>query len=644
MHDHTCTTASSREIRSPGALDQGRPLERRTRTALEPRFGFDLGHVRVHTDAGAATTALVRGAEAYTTGPDIVFAPGRYAPGTRAGDSLIAHELTHVAQQQGTTRALTPPGVAPVDSPGEREARSNAAAVLSTGPGAGSPLPVRTRATAPVLQCQEMSPEDQRAGTITAFRNAVRGRDWGTAARLLAEMSTGQRQTELGLLPSDTRAVLRTASAALDPGPDNPVTRQIEAIEHGGGAEPAERISPAPERLDVARMSSVDKLLRAWEYAKPRIGDDVREQLAGLVTPQSLAAMAFFVALYIGSQVTPVGWVADALALAGLTVSAVFAGRVVFDVATDVTRFFLAIKATDEAGLRTAGEALSHAIAVGGVALVMELLTRSVRGTGGAGRSGGGAPPTGYAPAVTPEGVRIWVPVAAAEQAVAASRLQRAAATYMVAAPPPRGPSSSGARESTPAAGGTRPQRGPEVFDELSEELGLEAERQQAGTGNAVQDAQQAGFVGEEGAPGTVDAAFQQHGDASAVRSEYGVSGKEVESAHIGPTSFLKKVGGYSRRAAETLLLRRKVHGAFDRYWKDWARDQRRAGRTEVTVASLYEVMLKAIDQIPELEQRTKNALAWRLELELFRDLGLQPQDTVPLPYPNVKPTGPAAP
>jgi hypothetical protein len=34
-------------------------------------------------------------------GDDIVFAAGRYAPGTAAGDRLLAHELTHVVQQSG---------------------------------------------------------------------------------------------------------------------------------------------------------------------------------------------------------------------------------------------------------------------------------------------------------------------------------------------------------------------------------------------------------------------------------------------------------------------------------------------------------------------------------------------------------------
>ncbi|MBV9940976.1 MAG: hypothetical protein JO262_02515 [Solirubrobacterales bacterium] len=37
-------------------------------------------------------------------------------------------------------------------------------------------------------------------------------------------------------------------------------------------------------------------------------------------------------------------------------------------------------------------------------------------------------------------------------------------------------------------------------------------------------------------------------------------------------------------------------------------------------------------DQLPELAQRVKNAMAWRLQLEIFRDLGLVPTDNVTLP------------
>ncbi|KAA3662474.1 MAG: DUF4157 domain-containing protein [Chloroflexi bacterium] len=59
----------------------------------------DLNLVRIHTDSKAAKSAQAVNALAYTVGTNIVFDSGQYAPNTRSGDSLIAHELTHVVQQ-----------------------------------------------------------------------------------------------------------------------------------------------------------------------------------------------------------------------------------------------------------------------------------------------------------------------------------------------------------------------------------------------------------------------------------------------------------------------------------------------------------------------------------------------------------------
>jgi hypothetical protein len=77
----------------------GTPLDGPARRELEPALGSDLGAVRVHTDPAAAASARVLGANAYTVGPDIVFAPGRYQPTTGAGRRLLAHEIAHVTQQ-----------------------------------------------------------------------------------------------------------------------------------------------------------------------------------------------------------------------------------------------------------------------------------------------------------------------------------------------------------------------------------------------------------------------------------------------------------------------------------------------------------------------------------------------------------------
>ena len=66
---------------------------------MEPRFGHDFSRVRVHCGTIADQSARGVNAHAYTRGHNIVFAAGQYAPGTRDGNRLLAHELTHVLQQ-----------------------------------------------------------------------------------------------------------------------------------------------------------------------------------------------------------------------------------------------------------------------------------------------------------------------------------------------------------------------------------------------------------------------------------------------------------------------------------------------------------------------------------------------------------------
>ncbi len=80
----------------------GRPLDLATRAVMEPRFGRDFSDVRVHTSQTAVESARAVNAAAYTVGRNVVFDAGRYQPETREGQRLLAHELTHVAQQAAT--------------------------------------------------------------------------------------------------------------------------------------------------------------------------------------------------------------------------------------------------------------------------------------------------------------------------------------------------------------------------------------------------------------------------------------------------------------------------------------------------------------------------------------------------------------
>jgi hypothetical protein len=84
--------------------DGGQPLSLAARSFMEPRFGQDFSHVRVHTDSTANKAAQALNAHAFTVGPNVAFAAGQYAPETSVGQRLLAHELSHVLQQSDQPR------------------------------------------------------------------------------------------------------------------------------------------------------------------------------------------------------------------------------------------------------------------------------------------------------------------------------------------------------------------------------------------------------------------------------------------------------------------------------------------------------------------------------------------------------------
>jgi Domain of unknown function (DUF4157) len=79
----------------------GQPLDSVTRAYMEPRFGYDFSKVQVHIDDKAAKSAQAMNALAYTAQHHIVFGANQFSPLSDIGRRLLAHELTHVIQQDG---------------------------------------------------------------------------------------------------------------------------------------------------------------------------------------------------------------------------------------------------------------------------------------------------------------------------------------------------------------------------------------------------------------------------------------------------------------------------------------------------------------------------------------------------------------
>lgn len=79
----------------------GQPLNSATREFMELRIGHDFSRVQIHADKQAAASAEAINARAYTVGHNIVFGHGEYNPSALSSRRLLAHELTHVVQQEG---------------------------------------------------------------------------------------------------------------------------------------------------------------------------------------------------------------------------------------------------------------------------------------------------------------------------------------------------------------------------------------------------------------------------------------------------------------------------------------------------------------------------------------------------------------
>jgi hypothetical protein len=87
------------EARLSAQKGEGLSLPGEVRGFMEPRFDADFSGVRVHSDAQSDQLARTIQSKAFMTGQDIFFRQGAYQPDSQDGQTLIAHELTHVLQQ-----------------------------------------------------------------------------------------------------------------------------------------------------------------------------------------------------------------------------------------------------------------------------------------------------------------------------------------------------------------------------------------------------------------------------------------------------------------------------------------------------------------------------------------------------------------
>lgn len=91
-----------------GSLNgKGQALPAEANRFFSSRMGYDFSKVKVHTGEEAAQSARDVNAKAYTIGEHIVFNEGQYNTGCEEGRKLMAHELTHVMQQDNVKDHLS---------------------------------------------------------------------------------------------------------------------------------------------------------------------------------------------------------------------------------------------------------------------------------------------------------------------------------------------------------------------------------------------------------------------------------------------------------------------------------------------------------------------------------------------------------
>jgi hypothetical protein len=298
----------------------GEPLDRNTREFFEPRFGYDLSRVRIHTDHKAAASAESVGAAAYAVGSHIVFGAGRYEPQATAGKFLLGHELTHVIQQ---TPALSRQPLKTEDAPAKQRSASrrldqfatvvdsyaNKASGRVSGLGSGGDLDAIRRNIATA-----------RTGVAGLRKLAARGDD-RLAAAVLTNFTPPKLKAALGqLVPatvpqviSDIAETRRPELAAKSLDISQPQDRaEIEAdrVAHEVLHERPSSISLRPAELGLYRLlNGADELAAEEELT----GLEEITTSAGVTTEAVLAPEELAVVTTVLAGIGPVGWAVIAM-------------------------------------------------------------------------------------------------------------------------------------------------------------------------------------------------------------------------------------------------------------------------------------------------------------------------------------------
>jgi len=265
--------------------DESRELDPAVRASMERSMDASFGDVIVHTGEASSEAAEGLDAAAFTVGRHVVFGPGRYDPSSLRGRMLLAHELTHVVEQQrgggDPDLAERAPALAvPVhadDSGGHARTAAQAALGGSTVAVGATPVGVARQTKAEEARtAAARSPEQVRRGLREGLKNVA---DWARYMRAEHERTLDETSaSSLSDFADTDRLVSRGIGVYSDivAGVTPPDPRMWGAVttpvENGLAALDKDDLKGAAFWLKSA-MAQLTTGLQTWdEYCQARIG------------------------------------------------------------------------------------------------------------------------------------------------------------------------------------------------------------------------------------------------------------------------------------------------------------------------------------------------------------------------------------
>jgi hypothetical protein len=204
--------------------------------------------------------------------------------------------------------------------------------------------------------------EDIKFGESTLASANVQGVRADVVRNLNSELSS----IEAGAANRDVNENLRKAHEAIGKG-------DLEsAVQLTKSAKSAQKSLVAAA---ISGLSTGDRLLEAVKRAIAKAPEKTGEHLKGLLTEEAIASMALFATIYVISQLTPAGWIADVVAAGLLVATLDMTGDEVVEIVQHLASFAnIASNAKTEADLDQAADHLATAVTKIGVDVVLAIL------------------------------------------------------------------------------------------------------------------------------------------------------------------------------------------------------------------------------------------------------------------------------